>query len=166
MKKFKCHKEVEADKIISIDTNSAKENTILHFAYSESVVVRNDWLYNACNGNSSIGGYFVRYSDGYISWSPAEAFEEGYTEISDKLTTAEHTEAHGDEIKTYNRLTDSQIAAVNRVKVKEAEIADLMTTLLTEVDLDPRSKAQARTAYEQGSMYLIRAITQPDSPFD
>lgn len=27
------------------------------------------------------GGYYVVYSDGYKSWSPAEAFEEGYTLI-------------------------------------------------------------------------------------
>lgn len=27
------------------------------------------------------GGYFVQYSDGYASFSPAEAFESGYTRI-------------------------------------------------------------------------------------
>lgn len=27
------------------------------------------------------GGYYVQYQDGYASWSPAEAFEEGYTRI-------------------------------------------------------------------------------------
>lgn len=26
-----------------------------------------------------VGGYWVIYKDGYTSWSPAEAFEEGYT---------------------------------------------------------------------------------------
>ena len=39
------------------------------------------------------GGYWVRYSDGYESWSPAEVFEERYTRISDddetKATGAE-----------------------------------------------------------------------------
>jgi hypothetical protein len=28
-----------------------------------------------------VGGYFVQYSDGYKSFSPAQAFEEGYTRI-------------------------------------------------------------------------------------
>ncbi len=28
-----------------------------------------------------VGGYYVRYPDGYESWSPAEAFEDGYTLI-------------------------------------------------------------------------------------
>lgn len=29
----------------------------------------------------SAGGYYVKYADGYESWSPAEAFEEGYTRV-------------------------------------------------------------------------------------
>jgi hypothetical protein len=28
-----------------------------------------------------VGGYYVQYADGYKSWSPAQAFEEGYTRI-------------------------------------------------------------------------------------
>lgn len=30
---------------------------------------------------SPIGGYYVRYEDGFESWSPAEAFEKGYTRL-------------------------------------------------------------------------------------
>lgn len=29
-----------------------------------------------------VGGYYVVYEGGYKSWSPAEAFENGYTEIT------------------------------------------------------------------------------------
>jgi hypothetical protein len=29
-----------------------------------------------------VGGYFVQYADGYKSFSPAAAFEEGYTLIA------------------------------------------------------------------------------------
>jgi hypothetical protein len=28
-----------------------------------------------------VGGYYVVYADGYKSWSPAQAFEEGYTRL-------------------------------------------------------------------------------------
>jgi hypothetical protein len=28
------------------------------------------------------GGYYVVYADGYKSWSPAKAFEEGYTRVT------------------------------------------------------------------------------------
>lgn len=31
--------------------------------------------------NPKVGGYYVVYDDGYKSWSPAEAFEAGYTLI-------------------------------------------------------------------------------------
>ncbi len=33
------------------------------------------------NHNPKAGGYYVVYKDGYRSFSPAEAFEEGYTKI-------------------------------------------------------------------------------------
>lgn len=29
-----------------------------------------------------VGGYYVVYSDGYKSWSPSGAFEEGYTKVT------------------------------------------------------------------------------------
>jgi hypothetical protein len=32
--------------------------------------------------NPQAGGYYVVYLDGYQSWSPAEAFEEGYTLVT------------------------------------------------------------------------------------
>lgn len=31
--------------------------------------------------NPQVGGYYVVYSDGYKSWSPSQAFEEGYTRV-------------------------------------------------------------------------------------
>lgn len=31
------------------------------------------------------GGYYVVYQDGYKSWSPAEAFEEGYTLVEGEV---------------------------------------------------------------------------------
>jgi hypothetical protein len=31
--------------------------------------------------NPQAGGYWVQYADGYQSWSPAQAFDEGYTRV-------------------------------------------------------------------------------------
>jgi hypothetical protein len=31
--------------------------------------------------NPQVGGYYVVYDDGYKSWSPADAFESGYTKL-------------------------------------------------------------------------------------
>lgn len=30
-----------------------------------------------------VGGYWVKYKDGYQSWSPADAFEQGYALVSE-----------------------------------------------------------------------------------
>ena len=37
--------------------------------------------------NPQSGGYYVRYEDGYESYSPAEAFESGYTPIEEEEAT-------------------------------------------------------------------------------
>lgn len=34
--------------------------------------------------NPADEGYIVKYSDGYVSWSPKQAFEEAYSKIGDK----------------------------------------------------------------------------------
>ena len=34
-------------------------------------------------GTPSLGDYYVVYGDGYASWSPRKAFEEGYAKISE-----------------------------------------------------------------------------------
>jgi xanthine/CO dehydrogenase XdhC/CoxF family maturation factor len=39
----------------------------------------------ACSDSTefALGGYYVLYEDNFESWSPAKAFEEGYTRIDD-----------------------------------------------------------------------------------
>lgn len=54
-------------------------------------------------------GYFVLYEDGYHSWSPTKAFEEGYTEI--KETSASRPSIG--RIVLYT-LTESDAEAINR----------------------------------------------------
>ena len=73
-----CHKQVEAEKITQI-TTLPNGKTELHFGADNSgpfAVVDAEWL---ARHNPQIGGYFVLYKDGYSSYSPAEAFEEGYS---------------------------------------------------------------------------------------
>jgi len=44
-----------------------------------------DWIFLPAaymrKHDPEVGGYYVVYEDGYTSWSPAEAFEAGYTRI-------------------------------------------------------------------------------------
>ena len=54
----------------------------LFFAQANKVHVNAEWIHrhkaDDRGAASLIGGYFVQYADGYQSWSPAKAFEDGY----------------------------------------------------------------------------------------
>jgi hypothetical protein len=76
--KYKCHKEVYALKIRSVDVQDGKtvltpEDTVFApFPVDEAYVQKH---------KPDAGGYYVVYADGYKSFSPAKAFEDGYTKL-------------------------------------------------------------------------------------
>jgi len=89
MPKYKCTKIVHALKIADVvfDRDLAdKENRETDgtaFITPEDTgfaVFKVDAGY-VSKHNPQAGGYYVVYEDGYKSWSPAEAFEKGYTRI-------------------------------------------------------------------------------------
>ncbi len=81
MPKYQCHKKVWALKIANL----------VSYADTDGGV----WCYPADEGYARFvldrafmekhkpvdGGYYVVYDDGYKSFSPAKAFEDGYTRI-------------------------------------------------------------------------------------
>jgi hypothetical protein len=82
MPRYKCHKEVHALKIEAIeDPNSATDGSRLlrfvEYAYAP-IGVGGDWI---ARHRPVVGGYYVVYDDGYASFSPAKAFEYGYTRL-------------------------------------------------------------------------------------
>ncbi len=77
MQKYKCHKVVEAMKIDEMKIHPDGSTTFVGYDKQE-VTVEKAWLEKHKPG---ISGYFVRYEDGYESWSPSEAFEAGYAAI-------------------------------------------------------------------------------------
>jgi hypothetical protein len=90
MPRYKSHKHVWALKIESIvfDHDLAREDdnretdgtatiTPAEHAYAPFKV---DAAY-VRKHQPKAGGYYVVYADGYKSWSPAAAFEEGYTRV-------------------------------------------------------------------------------------
>jgi hypothetical protein len=85
MPKYRCHKEVWALKISAVvdPTQPGNETDglrILSFtdARYASIRVSGDYVRKH---KPEVGGYYVVYKDGYKSFSPAEAFEDGYTRI-------------------------------------------------------------------------------------
>ena len=80
--KYKCHKEVWALKIKSFagSTISGVTRQFITFenAQYDRLEVTQEWL---DKNKPAAGGYYVQYPDGYTSYSPAAAFEDGYTLI-------------------------------------------------------------------------------------
>lgn len=79
--RYKCHKEVNALKIamVAIDEEgSGSLRLIFEDTRFASIVVSQEWV---STRHPEDGGYWVEYDDGYTSFSPAKAFESGYTRI-------------------------------------------------------------------------------------
>ena len=81
MPRYRCHKEVHAAKITSC------ESTVSGFKLEFGEIggtkeVSLEWTQKHLKPSDLLmDGYYVVYSDGYSSWSPAKAFEDGYTRI-------------------------------------------------------------------------------------
>jgi len=85
MPKYNCHKQVWALKIAGIkrhneddpraETDGSAMITPEEDGYAPFRVDR-EYM---CKHKPEIGGYYVVYKDGYKSYSPAQAFEEGYS---------------------------------------------------------------------------------------
>lgn len=73
---FVCHKKVQAVKILSRGMDGESQHVLYPAADLDPIPVTVEWLEKHV---PKVGGYFVRYADGYESYSPAEAFEDGYT---------------------------------------------------------------------------------------
>ena len=89
MPKYRCHKEVWALKIKSVEFDGDKAKAENRETDGSAIIVPEDERYAPIRVPHSYvskhqpksGGYYVVYADGYQSFSPAEAFEEGYTLI-------------------------------------------------------------------------------------
>jgi hypothetical protein len=84
---YKCHKIVDADKITNIvDVGESAYHILTETAGVPPQKVSAAWIEKH---HPKVGGYFVEYEDGYQSYSPARAFEEGYTKVGNGLTFGE-----------------------------------------------------------------------------
>jgi hypothetical protein len=86
MPKYKCHKEVWVLKIKEIRQGEGESPfeggswliVPAEDGYGPIEVSHKDYV---LKHSPHAGGYYVVYEDGYQSFSPAKAFEDGYTRI-------------------------------------------------------------------------------------
>lgn len=77
MARYQCHKQVQAGKIVDVYNGNV---IVLVGETQVALHVGTPWI---TKHNPEVGGYLVQYDDGYQSYSPAKAFEEGYTLIGE-----------------------------------------------------------------------------------
>ena len=83
MKTYICHKEVKAAKITAIVPLQGVNGVAIELE-GEKIGLHADDAW-ASRHEPEVGGYLVKYKDGYISYSPAKAFEEGYSEVAEEF---------------------------------------------------------------------------------
>ncbi|EPU0352033.1 hypothetical protein ACVT81_003904 [Yersinia enterocolitica] len=79
MPRYQCHKQVWALKIkaIKVMTDGTGVITPEEKGFGD-FDVESDYINKHC---PQVGGYYVQYKGGYESYSPADAFESGYSLI-------------------------------------------------------------------------------------
>ena len=84
--KWQCHKQVWGDRIREIlpltpdSERAGPEDTGRRWYLAcGGVIVETQSL--IARQSPDVGDYYVQYEDGYQSWSPAAAFEAGYTRL-------------------------------------------------------------------------------------
>lgn len=90
MPRYQCHKKVWALKIKSIDFDWQAAQRENRETDGSATITPEDPRYAPFRVDHAyvrkhdpkVGGYYVVYDDGYKSYSPAKAFEEGYSLIS------------------------------------------------------------------------------------
>jgi len=89
MPRYQCHKKVVALKIKAIDLDIEKARAEDRETDGSATITPEEEgyapfkvdVFYLCKHQPQAGGYYVVYDDGYKSYSPAEAFESGYTLI-------------------------------------------------------------------------------------
>lgn len=92
--RWKSHKVVQASKITALKLHDGGTGAIMvEDVSSAPILLHSEYMRRH---EPKVGGYFVRYADGYESWSPAEVFEAGYTRVGGVPELEEMSDADRD----------------------------------------------------------------------
>lgn len=151
MKKYKCHKVVWAMKIVGFDFPPKGEESkgVLLLGQEHNEFVSQEYFNHH---TPEVGGYYVKYSDGYESYSPAKAFEEGYSEIP----SDEKVYKKIDNNFMYHSPIGDQPKKYSAIRGIGKEIAYLIEALVP----DSREKSLAMTKLEEAVMWANAGIAR------
>lgn len=175
MQKFKSHKIVEAVKIADIRPNPENGGAFLvpmstGERMMDSIPVSRAYL---LKHEPKPFGYYVKYPDGYESFSPAEAFEGGYTAVDAYPTPVETLTTGQPKITGYRNLSQDEIDLMNEGKALAEQCGAFITKLRSHANsggtpverdylqLDQRWISIGATDLQRGFMAVIRGIAQP-----
>lgn len=85
--KYKSHKIVRALSIAAIEVHEDKSATIMPALTAYAPFKTQPGWAERFKGSEDDKGYYVVYDDGYASWSPTKAFEEGYAKVRELKET-------------------------------------------------------------------------------
>jgi hypothetical protein len=138
LQRYRSHKVVNAAKIAGVSQYRNTGEGGLTFVDGQQLMVSPTYM---AKHAPQPGGYFVVYEDGYESWSPAEAFEAGYTALAFEWDDAKecrdvactiavkHMHVPGG-FTTPTPLEEGQVAPRTKYEISEAEekrLADVFT---------------------------------------
>lgn len=158
MPRYKSHKTVWALKIAAIEILQDGRAKIApkdqgYAAFETTLPYK-----PVFKGDENDLGYYVQYADGYVSWSPSKAFEDGYK-------PSDQEKHDGLPVAGYKPQNQKAVDEVNHNKqmeemiLRRLDVLDRIDIGGTAVDL--RWLAIARMHIEQGFMAANRAIFQP-----
>lgn len=165
MPKYLSHKTVWALKIKSVERGAV---TKLVFEDEGYAAISVSYDYDTKH-QPEAGGYYVVYADGYKSFSPAKAFEEGYALTADIAAATKPT------ITGYRILSEAETALINEGKALAEQCGTFIAKLrqhpdsmrtnapntLGDAPLDQRWISIGATDLQRGFMALTRGIAQP-----
>ena len=82
MKTYKCHKTVKAARVVDVYGNTLVLEKGEEFLLTESQKTKFSAMAKEAGFNIE-EGYVVQYENNYVSWSPDDVFEAGYTELKE-----------------------------------------------------------------------------------
>lgn len=160
MQKYQSHKVVEAGKITkfepgpnrySVSVEGAPEVIGLTTEVGLRIV---QMMAESTDGAGDDLGYLVEYVDGYTSWSPSKAFENGYGLVQPSSGKSK--------IAGYRELNEGEVAAINDVKHLGVMLGEFVDIQRNDPECDQRWVSVGATHLQQGLMALTRAIAKPE----